>query len=80
MQVRLEMKNRVISRAHSFTRQNLTNAAANLVNSAAHRGKADEIPGLTGYSAAQFHDKNPNSAARREIQRGLGKLGALVIR
>ena len=33
-----------ISRAHSFLRQNLTNSAANLVNSAAHRDKADEIP------------------------------------
>ena len=34
----------VISRTHSFPRQNLTNSVANLVNSAAHRGKADEIP------------------------------------
>src|SRR6218665_1794318 len=34
----------IIIRAHSFLRQNLTNSAANLVNSAAHRGKADEIP------------------------------------
>ena len=33
----------VITRAHSFARQNLTNSATNLVNSAAHRGKADEI-------------------------------------
>jgi len=33
---------RMMSRAHSFPRQNLTNSAANLVNSAAHRGKADE--------------------------------------
>ena len=37
----------VIIRAHSFPRQNLTNSAVNLVNAAAHRGKADEIPRLT---------------------------------
>jgi len=34
----------MIIRAHSFPRQNLTNFAANLVNSTALRGKADEIP------------------------------------
>src|SRR6218665_978439 len=37
----------LIIRAHSFPRQNLTNSAVNLVNSAAYRGKADEIPRLT---------------------------------
>ena len=37
----------VMIRGHSFPRQNLTNSAANLVNSAAHRGKADKIPRLT---------------------------------
>src|SRR6218665_2913567 len=49
-------------RAHSFPRQNLTNSAANLVNSAAHRSKADEIPrqNLTN-SAANL----VNSAAHR---------------
>jgi len=36
-----------MNRAHSFPQQNLTNSAANLVNSADHRGKADEIPRLT---------------------------------
>ena len=30
----------LMTRAHSFLRQNLTNSAANLVNSAAYRGKA----------------------------------------
>jgi len=40
------LKCRLITRAHCFPRQNLTNFAANLVNSAAHRGKADEIPRL----------------------------------
>src|SRR6218665_3832772 len=34
---------RVICRAHSSPRQNLTNSAGKLVNSAVHRGKADEI-------------------------------------
>ena len=36
----------VMYRAHSFPRQNLTNSAGNLVNSAEHRSKADEIPRL----------------------------------
>ena len=45
-----------ISRAHSFPRQNLTNSAANLVNSAAHRGKADEIPRLTAATQLNFRD------------------------
>ena len=36
-----------ISWADSFPRQNLKNSVGNLVNSAAHRGKADEIPRLT---------------------------------
>src|SRR6218665_2828035 len=37
----------LILRAHSFPRQNLTNSTENLVNSAAHRVKADEIPRFT---------------------------------
>ena len=41
-------------RAHSFPRKNLTNSAANLVNSAAHRGKADEIPWLTAGTQLNF--------------------------
>src|SRR6218665_3935958 len=45
---------RQITRAHSFPRQNLTNFAANLVNSAAHRGKADEIPRLTAGTQLNF--------------------------
>jgi len=44
----------LITRAHSFPRQNLTNSAANLVNSAAHRGKADEIPRLTADTQLNF--------------------------
>jgi len=44
----------IISRAHSFPRQNLTNSAAILVNSAAHRGKADEIPRLTANTQLNF--------------------------
>ena len=44
----------VINRAHSFPQQNLTNSAANLVNSAAHRGKADEIPRLTMVTQLNF--------------------------
>ena len=44
----------MISRAHSFPRQNLTNSAANLVNSSAHRGKADEIPRLTADTQLNF--------------------------
>src|SRR6218665_3240264 len=43
-----------MSRAHSFPRQHLTNYAANLVNSAAHRGKADEIPELTAGTQLNF--------------------------
>src|SRR6218665_1526215 len=45
----------LITRAHSFPRQNLTNSAANLVNSAVHRGKADEIPRLT--AATQLNSR-----------------------
>jgi len=41
-------------RAHSFPRQNLTNSAANLVNSAAHRGKADEISLITADTQLSF--------------------------
>jgi len=44
----------VITRAHSFLRQNLPNSATNLVNSAAHRGKADEIPRLTADTQLNF--------------------------
>jgi len=44
----------VISRVHSFPRQNLTNSAVNLVNSAAHRGKADEFPRLTAVTQLNF--------------------------
>ena len=44
----------VITRAHSFPRQNLTNSAANLVNSAVHRGKADEIPRLPAETQLNF--------------------------
>ena len=43
-----------ISRAHSFQRLNLTNSAVNLVNSTAHRGKADEIPRLTADTQLNF--------------------------
>src|SRR6218665_3711511 len=43
-----------ITRAHSFPRKNLTNSATNLVNSAAHRGKADEIPRLTAGTQLNF--------------------------
>jgi len=45
----------MIIRAHSFPRQNLTNSVANLANSAAHRGKADEIPRLTAVTQLNFH-------------------------
>src|SRR6218665_64797 len=44
----------LISRAHSFSRQNMTNSAANLVNSADHRGKADEIQRLTADTQLNF--------------------------
>jgi len=44
----------IIIRAHSFLRQNLTNSAANFVNSAAYRGKADEIPRLTVVTQLNF--------------------------
>ena len=44
----------IISRAHSFPRQNSTNSAANMVNSAAHRGRADEIPRLTAVTQLNF--------------------------
>jgi len=44
----------LICRAQSFPRQNLTNSAANLVNFAAHRGKADEIPWLTAVTQLNF--------------------------
>ena len=37
-----------------FRGQNLTNSAENLVNSAAHRGKADEIPRLTAVTQLNF--------------------------
>jgi len=43
-----------ITRAHSFPRQTLTNSAANLTNSAAHRSKADEIPRLTAVTQLNF--------------------------
>jgi len=46
----------VMTRAHSFPRQNLTNSAANLVNSVAHRGKADEILQLTTDTQLNFRD------------------------
>ena len=45
----------MIIRAHSFPRQNLTNFVVNLANSAAHRGKADEIPRLTAVTQLNFH-------------------------
>ena len=44
----------IIIRTHSFARKNLTNPAENLVNSAAHRGKADEIPRLTAATQLNF--------------------------
>ena len=44
----------VIFRAHSFPRQNLTNSAANLVNSAVHRGKADEVPRLNAATQLNY--------------------------
>jgi len=44
----------LMTRAHSFLRQNLTNSAANLVNSAAYRGKADEIPRFTAATQLNF--------------------------
>jgi len=37
-----------------FRGKNLTNSAVNLVNSAAHRGKADEIPRLTAVTQLNF--------------------------
>src|SRR6218665_3181891 len=37
-----------------FRGKNLTNSAANLVNSAAYRGKADEIPRLTAETQLNF--------------------------
>src|SRR6218665_1447121 len=40
--------------AHSFPRQNLTKSAENLVNSAAHRCKADEIPRLNAAKQGKF--------------------------
>jgi len=43
-----------ICRAHNFPRQNLTNSAANLVNFAALRGKAGEIPRLTADTQLNF--------------------------
>ena len=43
-----------ISRVHSFPRQNLTNSAANLVSSAAYRGKADKVPRLTANTQLNF--------------------------
>ena len=48
----------MIIRAHSFPRQNLTNSAANLVNSAAHHGKAAEIPRLTADTQLIFRGLN----------------------
>src|SRR6218665_92864 len=47
-------KSTIMIRAHSLPRQNLTNSAANLVNSAAHRGKANEIPRLTAVTQLNF--------------------------
>src|SRR6218665_2314261 len=44
----------LIIRAHSFPRKNLTNSAVNLVNSTAHRGKADEIPRFTADTQLNF--------------------------
>src|SRR6218665_1730640 len=44
----------MMSRAHSFPRQNFTSPAENLVNSAAHRGKTDEIPRLTADTQLNF--------------------------
>jgi len=41
-------------KVHSFPQQNLTNSAVNLVNSAANRGKADEIPLLTTVTQLSF--------------------------
>jgi len=43
-----------MSRAHIFTAENLRNSAVNLLNSAAHRGKADEIPRLTADTQLNF--------------------------
>src|SRR6218665_53747 len=37
-----------------FRGKNLTNSAVNLVNSAAHRGKADEIPRFTAVTQLNF--------------------------
>jgi len=48
------MNSCLICRAHRFPRQNLTNSAKNLVNSAAHHGKADEIPRLTTDTQLNF--------------------------
>jgi len=48
------LKFSLITRAHSFPQKNLTNSATNLVNSAVHRGKADEIPRLTADTQLHF--------------------------
>src|SRR6218665_3191306 len=48
------LSKQLIIRAHSFPRQNLTNSAVNLVNSAANRGKADEVPRLTAATQLNF--------------------------
>src|SRR6218665_1134130 len=40
------LRHRVMSRAHSFPRQNLTNSSANLVNSAARQMKFRGSPGI----------------------------------
>jgi len=47
----------VMSRAHSFRGKNLTKPAANLVNSAVHRGKADEIPRLTAATQLNIYPR-----------------------
>ena len=41
-------------RAHSFPRKKFDETAENLVNSAAHRGKADEIPRFTAVYTVKF--------------------------
>ena len=45
-----------MNRAHSFPRQNSTNSVVNLVNSADHHGKADEIPRLTAVAQLNTAD------------------------
>jgi len=57
-------------RAHNFPRKNLTNSAANLVNSAVNRGKADEIPRLIAEKTNSAAGPNPNTADPNSAVRG----------